>query len=350
MDLGAAVCRPTPVCAECPVESDVPLGVAQGWPAPDPAVGSAGRQQHADRASRAATARPAAGCSPELVGGAAPAGEFRPADPGRASSPTASSSSTPASPPCPDPPVVRRSARARLGAIPFAHPIGIAPRRLRRDVSRRSADRDGCQRCSTDRIRSAVLAGRARDGSIGESHDDPSGGRQFGIALDGRARTGRRSSPWVAQPSHSSTIGVPIDPEVDLPTLDDLVEVDGRQAVPDTSAVHRPFEERVGRARVDRPCVDSGTQRGDATRPGTTVHVQTPLRACRATATGRRARGRPRRRRRPGRPLPRSHRVRTMLVHRMFICRCGVQMVRSVPVGGRGRRAGSRQALTVGSR
>ena len=41
MDLGATICRPTPICAECPVESTCRWR-QQGWPSPDPAVGSAG--------------------------------------------------------------------------------------------------------------------------------------------------------------------------------------------------------------------------------------------------------------------------------------------------------------------
>ena len=41
MDLGATICRPTPICAECPVESTCRWR-QQGWPSPDPAIGSAG--------------------------------------------------------------------------------------------------------------------------------------------------------------------------------------------------------------------------------------------------------------------------------------------------------------------
>ena len=41
MDLGATICRPTPICAECPIESSCRWR-RQGWPSPDPAIGSAG--------------------------------------------------------------------------------------------------------------------------------------------------------------------------------------------------------------------------------------------------------------------------------------------------------------------
>jgi A/G-specific adenine glycosylase len=41
MDLGAALCRPTPVCHECPLASDCAWNLA-GRPDPDPAMGSAG--------------------------------------------------------------------------------------------------------------------------------------------------------------------------------------------------------------------------------------------------------------------------------------------------------------------
>ena len=41
MDLGATLCRPTPTCAECPVESTCRWR-QRGWPSPDPAIGSAG--------------------------------------------------------------------------------------------------------------------------------------------------------------------------------------------------------------------------------------------------------------------------------------------------------------------
>ena len=41
MDLGATTCRPTPICAECPVESTCRWR-QRGWPSPDPAIGSAG--------------------------------------------------------------------------------------------------------------------------------------------------------------------------------------------------------------------------------------------------------------------------------------------------------------------
>ena len=41
MDLGALVCRPTPMCGECPIADSCAWHVA-GHPSPDPAVGSAG--------------------------------------------------------------------------------------------------------------------------------------------------------------------------------------------------------------------------------------------------------------------------------------------------------------------
>ena len=41
MDLGAALCRPTPECGACPIAQSCRWHLA-GLPAPDPAVGSAG--------------------------------------------------------------------------------------------------------------------------------------------------------------------------------------------------------------------------------------------------------------------------------------------------------------------
>jgi A/G-specific adenine glycosylase len=42
MDLGATVCRPTPLCDTCPLSADLCSWQAAGRPEPDPAVGSAG--------------------------------------------------------------------------------------------------------------------------------------------------------------------------------------------------------------------------------------------------------------------------------------------------------------------
>jgi len=74
MDLGATTCRPTPVCAGCPVDS-VCRWRGHGWPAPDPAVGSAGvsgTQSRFEGSDRQARGRVLA----ELLGGPAPAARF----------------------------------------------------------------------------------------------------------------------------------------------------------------------------------------------------------------------------------------------------------------------------------
>jgi A/G-specific adenine glycosylase len=74
MDLGATTCRPTPVCPECPVGS-VCRWRQQGWPAPDPAVGSAGvsgKQSRFEGSDRQARGRVLS----ELVGRATPAARF----------------------------------------------------------------------------------------------------------------------------------------------------------------------------------------------------------------------------------------------------------------------------------
>jgi A/G-specific adenine glycosylase len=41
MDLGAGLCRPTPICAECPLVASCAWSAAER-PDPDPAIGSAG--------------------------------------------------------------------------------------------------------------------------------------------------------------------------------------------------------------------------------------------------------------------------------------------------------------------
>ncbi len=74
MDLGALVCRPTPDCGECPLESTCAWAIA-GRPEPDPAVGSAGvstRQPRFEGSDRQARGRVLA----ELVRGAVPASTF----------------------------------------------------------------------------------------------------------------------------------------------------------------------------------------------------------------------------------------------------------------------------------
>ncbi len=74
MDLGATTCRPTPVCEECPVGS-MCRWRRQGWPAPDPAVGSAGvsgKQSRFEGSDRQARGRVLS----ELVGRATPAASF----------------------------------------------------------------------------------------------------------------------------------------------------------------------------------------------------------------------------------------------------------------------------------
>ena len=65
MDLGALLCRPTPNCEECPLQSSCAWTLA-GRPAPDPAVGSAGvsgrqaRFEGSDRQGRGRLVRAAA--------------------------------------------------------------------------------------------------------------------------------------------------------------------------------------------------------------------------------------------------------------------------------------------------
>ena len=59
MDLGAAVCRPVPKCAICPLAASCTWHVA-GHPDPDPAIGSAGvstRQAPFDGSDRQARGR-----------------------------------------------------------------------------------------------------------------------------------------------------------------------------------------------------------------------------------------------------------------------------------------------------
>ena len=75
MDLGAAVCRPVPRCAECPVASE--LYVAPRW-SPGPRPGRRHRPASArhNRRTTAVPARLAAGSCAVLAGGAAPVAEF----------------------------------------------------------------------------------------------------------------------------------------------------------------------------------------------------------------------------------------------------------------------------------
>lgn len=74
MDLGAIVCRPTPACGACPLESTCAWAVA-GRPSPDPAVGSAGvstPQTRFEGSDRQARGRVLAA----LADGSAPSTEF----------------------------------------------------------------------------------------------------------------------------------------------------------------------------------------------------------------------------------------------------------------------------------
>jgi A/G-specific adenine glycosylase len=74
MDLGAVVCRPTPDCAQCPIERSCRWASA-GRPVPDPAIGSAGvstRQPKFEGSDRQARGRVLA----ELVHGSVPSTQF----------------------------------------------------------------------------------------------------------------------------------------------------------------------------------------------------------------------------------------------------------------------------------
>ncbi len=74
MDLGALVCRPTPNCAECPLDSSCRWALA-GHPRPDPATGSAGvstTQSRFEGSDRQARGRVLA----VLVEGSVPALQF----------------------------------------------------------------------------------------------------------------------------------------------------------------------------------------------------------------------------------------------------------------------------------
>lgn len=74
MDLGAVVCRPTPVCADCPIADDCAWNAA-GRPNPDPAAGSAGvsrRQAPFEGSDRQRRGRVLAA----LGSGARPCGDF----------------------------------------------------------------------------------------------------------------------------------------------------------------------------------------------------------------------------------------------------------------------------------
>ena len=74
MDLGATICRPTPICDACPIVSTCSWQ-RNGRPAPDPAIGSAGvsgKQARFEGSDRQARGKVLAA----LVDGAAPASRF----------------------------------------------------------------------------------------------------------------------------------------------------------------------------------------------------------------------------------------------------------------------------------
>ena len=164
---------PTPVCDECPVESTCRWR-STGLAGAGSCRRVGGREHASSRVSRAATARPVAGCSSELVGGARPGGEFRPADPRRPRRRRPRRRRRRHRLPAVTPPVVLPiSAASCLGAIPFSNSIVSCPRR----------SDSGVLPAVDDRANSfGGAAGRERDRAIGEPHDDPSGGDQFAVA------------------------------------------------------------------------------------------------------------------------------------------------------------------------